>query len=148
MNLPERILRLIYVTEDGCWIWTGYRNPKGYGHVRHNGRKRLIHRITYEEIRGPVPEGLELDHLCRVRECCNPRHLEAVTHAENVRRGDLAAYRRGAEMRGAQQRAKTHCPQGHPYSGGNLYVQPDGGRKCRECMREARRRYRERKRAA
>lgn len=110
----------------GCWLWTGLCNPKGYGRIMVDGRHQLAHRVSYEMHVGPIQEDLEMDHLCRVRCCVNPAHLEAVTHAENSRRGEA----------GINQRAKTHCPQGHPYSGENLYTSPNGRRECRTCWRE------------
>lgn len=80
------------------------------------------HRVAYEEIMGPVPEGLELDHLCRTRSCVNPSHLEPVTHRENMNRGDVAT------------RRKTHCPKGHPYDEENTGIY-NGYRNCRACAR-------------
>ena len=75
---------------DGCWLWTGSHNGLGYGTIRSVGRKMYVHRYSYELLVGPIPAGLELDHLCRVPGCVNPDHLEPVTHAENLRRGRLA----------------------------------------------------------
>lgn len=74
-----------YVTP--CFMWKGAKDPLGYGRVNRNGHARLAHRVSYEEIHGPVPEGLTLDHLCRIPSCVNPAHLEAVTLGENLRRG-------------------------------------------------------------
>src|SRR5690349_20028702 len=74
----------------GCIEWTGTRNTKGYGRIARggvNGRFLMAHRVAYELARGPIPEGLQLDHLCRNRLCCNPDHLEPVTRQENVARG-------------------------------------------------------------
>jgi len=70
----------------GCWNWLGYINPDGYGWTKVKGRAMFAHRFHYEEVKGPVPEGLELDHLCRNGACVNPDHLEAVSHTENIRR--------------------------------------------------------------
>ena len=115
----------------GCWLWAGALNSKGYGNVRINGRNHLAHRVSYTMHKGPIPSGLELDHLCRVTSCVNPDHLEAVTHQENCRRGDAG------KICGAWQRAKTHCPQGHAYAGDNLFFQHGGRRACRACSRRA-----------
>jgi hypothetical protein len=84
-----------------------------------NGTVHLAHRLYYEITKGAIPAGLELDHKCRVRCCVNPDHLEPVTHTENMRR--------------ASKNLVTHCPVGHPYSGPNLYVRPNGGRECLTC---------------
>jgi hypothetical protein len=85
------------------------------------GKKVLVHRWFYEQANGPIPDGLELDHLCRNPRCCNPAHLEAVTHAENMARG-----------KAAQQ---THCIQGHPFDEANTYYRRSGTRDCRACNR-------------
>ncbi|HEY8766071.1 MAG TPA: HNH endonuclease signature motif containing protein [Dehalococcoidia bacterium] len=76
----------------GCWPWTGVIHPLGYGHVNIPGTRnpQMAHRASYEFFVGPIPDGLELDHLCRNRGCVNPSHLEPVTHLENVRRGAAA----------------------------------------------------------
>lgn len=110
-------------SEDGCWLWTGY-SEDGYGRLGH----LLAHVIAYEAVYGPVPAGLELDHLCRTTLCVRPDHLEAVTHAVNVLRGHSFA---------AINASKTHCPQGHPYDAENVGAdRADGrGRYCRTCKR-------------
>lgn len=111
-----------------CWLWTGWKTPTGYGRFKADVWSSVAHRVTFQLLVGPIPEGLELDHLCRVRGCVNPVHLEPVTHAENVRRG------RAGIVGGARQRAKTHCPQGHPYDEANTYI-GRLGRSCRACGR-------------
>ena len=118
----------------GCWLWTASLTKAGYGQISSGPRPHTMlyaHRLVYEALVGPIPEGLELDHLCRNPACCNPAHLEPVTHRENVQRGEAG------EKSGAQQRAKTHCKHGHPLSGENLYVDPRGHRGCRICRNAA-----------
>ena len=113
-----------------CWVWQLGQVGAGYGGEWDNGRRRMVsaHILAYERAFGPVPAGLELDHLCHVRLCINPDHLEAVTHAENVARSDYKSSSFNAK--------KTHCPKGHPYAGANLYVEKSGTRRCRECRRQ------------
>lgn len=111
-----------------CWTWTGSLTERGYGRVSVGSGVRFAHTIAYEFIVGAVPAGLELDHLCRQHACCNPAHLEAVTHAENVRRGMCPT--------SILHRANT-CKRGHELTPGNVYVQTraDGrrSRACRTC---------------
>ena len=116
-----------------CWLWTGARNRDGYGLFR----GKLAHRITFIEAKGPYPKGLVTDHLCRVRHCVNPDHLEAVTPKENVRRGDVPMLMRMKHV------TTIHCPQGHLKSVDNVYLEtnPDGHvrRHCKACVKERRR---------
>jgi hypothetical protein len=114
-----------------CWTYTGYVKPDGYGRAWHAGRMVYPHRAVYEVLVGPIPAGLQLDHLCRNRACYNPAHLEPVTQTENARRG----------IRGEQLRSQTHCVAGHLYDEDNTYVTPDGRRNCRTCRRAADRRH-------
>lgn len=130
--LPARIVAKVEVDDSSCWLWTASLNRNGYGltgYTASDGTRRSIvaHRFVYQTLVGPIPEGLQLDHLCRVRCCVNPDHLEPVTQRENLLRGETIV---------AAEAAKTHCPQGHPYSGANLYVSPKGDRICRTCTRE------------
>lgn len=113
---------------DGCWEWTASRDGYGYGQVydHASGRMMKAHRAAYEALVGPIPAGLDLDHLCRNRGCVRPDHLEPVTRGENVRRG-----RAGENMR-----SKTHCPQGHPYDEANTRLYR-GRRYCRACKSKA-----------
>lgn len=112
---------------DGCWEWTAYRNRFGYGRFGMDGEVVLAHRVAYEMLVGPIPDGLSLDHLCRNRGCVRPDHLEPVTAAENVLRGT------GWAGRNAR---KTHCPRSHPLAGDNLMRNRHSQRLCRECARE------------
>lgn len=109
-----------------CWLWIGAIGSGGYGnfYISNVGRKirtTLAHHWAYEQLIGPVPEGLDLDHLCRNRACVNPAHLEPVTRSTNLRRGVGTA-------------GRTECPQGHPYDEANTYHDPlTGWRQCRQC---------------
>jgi hypothetical protein len=145
-SLLDRAMSHIEPQADGCWLWTGSTQKNGYGtiHVcRENGKVIVgrAHRVVYELLAGPIPEGLDLDHLCRVRKCVNPKHLEPVTRSVNLKRGV------GGEVARASKALITHCPSGHPYSGENLYVTNDGKRTCRTCRSAASRAYKQRKRA-
>jgi hypothetical protein len=130
----EDVLNRLVKTEAGCWLWPGELNEKGYGKVDFEGRKWRVHRLVYTHLRGPIPAGLELDHLCRVNRCANPDHLEALTRQEHAKRHPRSLRRR------------SHCRRGHPLVGDNLYVRPTGSRVCRTCSQEAVRRYRARQR--
>lgn len=122
--LAVRILRGCTETEQGCWVRTTSISDKGYGTITvRPGKCGLTHREMYRLVVGPIPPGLDLDHLCRVTACCNPAHLEPVTHAENLRRGKRAQ--------------TTHCPRGHEYDEANTYNRPSRpGRVCRRCANE------------
>ncbi|KKN67778.1 hypothetical protein LCGC14_0458110 [marine sediment metagenome] len=110
----------------GCWLWQGYIRPDGYGEFAVSHRKSMpAHVFSYTDTYGPLPEGLELDHLCRVHSCVRPDHLEAVTHQTNTLRGVGPA---------AQNAKKIHCPQGHPYDASNTSIYKNR-RRCRECNR-------------
>ena len=123
-----------------CWEWTAGKNKYGYGLFRFKNRSYLAHRFAYETLVGDIPEGEELDHLCRNRACCNPDHLQAVTRRVNVLRGFATS---GLNAR------KTRCPQGHAYDEANTYIsKTNGGRQCRACSREYMQGYHERKREA
>jgi hypothetical protein len=117
--------RILIDPETGCWNWVGYKGH-GYGYMTRGGGKRgsmRVHRWSWEQVHGPIPEGLVPDHLCRNRACANPAHLELVTQGENILRGIGVA---------AVQARKTHCIRGHDLSAG--YITP-GRRRCRVCRR-------------
>ncbi len=113
--------------DSDCWLWAGATLPHGYGQFRDGDKVWKAHRWSYTYAKGPIPNGLQLDHLCRVRNCVNPDHLEPVTAKENSMRGDT----------GKNNADKTHCPHGHLYSGDNLYIRPDKARACNICKRKA-----------
>lgn len=104
----------------GCWLWLGGLTDDGYGSCR----STTAHRISYQAFVGPIPDGLEIDHKCRVRCCVNPAHIEPVTHQINVDR--RLPYTRANSF-------KTHCKHGHPLSGGNLVIEIWKGRPARKC---------------
>lgn len=118
----ERVLAHVEAASSGCWLWTGADNGHGYASVPVKGRRAYAHRISYEHFIGPIPEGLELDHLCEHERCANPTHLEPVTTQENMRRRVIRS---------------TTCRRGHSRTPENVYLRPDGkGRHCRACERE------------
>jgi hypothetical protein len=123
-----------------CWLWTAWLDRNGYGRFWLDGRNLGAHRVAYELFVGPIPAGLEIDHLCRVRNCVNPEHLEPVTTAENVRRGTSANVIRELA------RDRTSCRKGHPYVEENLYIDRKGNRGCLTCKKDGARRYYERHR--
>lgn len=124
-----------------CWLWQGPTDRHGYGifHHRAPGTK-FAHRLMYEVLTGPIPDGLVVDHLCRITACCNPAHLEPVTQAENIRRG------RAPEALRQLAAERTHCPNGHPYEAGDFRINErgpkKGRRRCLICARALSRKYR------
>lgn len=128
------------VPDDGCWLWKGRTNEKGYGRYdlpRPARRMVAAHRFSYQLFRGDIPDDLEVDHTCNVRRCVNPEHLETVTHAENIRRIPPSARPR-----------RANCPRGHRMEGRNVYIRPDGTRECWACKRIRHQAYKKRRRAS
>jgi len=125
-SLADRLAK--WSRPDGeCIRWTGAHGPKGYGRISVGGKTRIVHRVAYEALVGPIPSGLEIDHLCRVRDCINVQHLEPVTHLENVRR---------------RRDNPDECANGHPFTEQNTHWynakdRPNPVRKCRQCKTES-----------
>jgi hypothetical protein len=131
-KLPPAFVAKVRVNvETGCWEWAASLNMGGYGQYVLRRRHYVAHRFSYEQLAGPIPKGLHLDHLCRVRHCVNPEHLEPVPQRINTLRGIGFA---------AQNYRKTHCVNGHEYNAENTYWRREGWRMCRPCSREADRR--------
>jgi len=128
MNLADRLMKhILPEPNSGCWLWMGCILPTGYAYMTLGDRTKYAHRVSYETFKGPIPKDLQLDHLCRVRSCVNPNHLEPVTMLENIRRGNS----------GLANRSKTHCINGHLLSDENIYSpgKSQGLRRCRICTR-------------
>jgi hypothetical protein len=121
----ERIERKLNKDSDsGCWVFTGFLS-RGYGRIQiTTNRGALVHRVVYESLVGPIPDGLVIDHLCRNRACCNPEHLRVVTQQVNIVAGEGLP---------AQNAAKEMCPAGHNYD----YTYRDGRRGCKTCIKDS-----------
>ncbi len=137
--VADRFWSKVVPSSTGCWIWIGCRQPSGYGKFcLAKGRTVLVHRWAYEMLIGPIEHGKQIDHLCRVRQCVNPTHMEPVTPHINT-------------LRGAKT-SQTHCPQGHPYDDANTYRKAFDRhlthRQCRTCAKLYQRRLRERRKVA
>jgi hypothetical protein len=120
INKNSGLFAIINGITSECWLWTGLLSDQGYGLHSVSGVRRKAHRWIYERINGPIPKGLEPDHLCHHRSCVRPDHMEPVTHAENCRR--------------AIRPVVMFCPKGHLYSDENTFHRSDGRRECRTCM--------------
>lgn len=126
MSFEERLWQRVDKTApNGCWLWLGALNGAGYGAVGRDNKVLRVHRVTYELLVGPIPEGLQLDHLCRNRACCNPEHLEPVTNEENWRRG---------QHHTAVMLRENKCKRDHEMTKENTYWRKNGGRLCRQCV--------------
>jgi hypothetical protein len=133
--LIERILTNIAIDDNGCWLWTLKIDQHGYGATTVGGgphRHQHVHRVTYILFVGDIDDDLTIDHLCRVRACCNPDHLEPVTIQVNLLRGEAPP---------ALNARKTHCKNGHLLEGANVKVEATGFRRCQICARDYRRQW-------
>jgi hypothetical protein len=118
--------KIVILEGRGCFLWQGYRTPDGYGILRFNGRMVGAHRAAWMMMRGQIPEGLTIDHLCRVPACVNPDHMEVVSNRTNILRGNATS---------AINARKTHCLKGHPLAHPNLYIDSRGHRTCKRCAK-------------
>ncbi len=134
----KRFMASVSIRENGCWVWIGQVGNWGYGKFFAKGKHETAHRMSYKLFRGKIPNGKQIDHLCRNKLCVNPSHLEAVSIRENVLRGIGLA---------AQNAQKTHCNNGHELSGSNLYICPRGKRECRRCRAQASMKFAHKKRS-
>ncbi len=142
--MPRVMAKVKHDPDTGCWTWTGYLMAKGYACICWRGRNWLVHRAVYTKLVGPIPEGLQIDHLCENKACCNPMHLEPVTNYEN-------GIRTGTNF--TANALKTHCPHGHEYTPENTLMRPQSmgrpgwGRFCKTCQSERYQRSKERQSA-
>jgi hypothetical protein len=139
-TMRDHIISNVRVNAKGCWIWQRAKDAESYGQIRKDYKIIGAHRASYEAFIGPIPKRHDIDHLCRVPSCVNPKHLEPVTRLENLDRGDIS-------HRGKWQSNKKACPRGHPYNKANTYRSKQSGglhnhRACRACHAENQRRYR------
>ena len=137
--LAERIAeRSRVVPETGCIEWVGRLGRNGYGQIRVGDKRPVVHRAAWELVNGPIPEGMQLDHLCRNRSCLNLAHLAVVTSRENTLRGDTIP---------ARYLSRTSCGHGHPFTPENTYIRKGGARICRTCQLAATAESKRRRRA-
>ena len=145
MSVIDRFLdKAMPEPNSGCWLWIGACDASsGYGNFGMWPKTLKAHRVAYMLFKGPIPDGMHIDHKCSVRCCVNPDHLDAVSLKENNRR----TWDRGRGVN-VNHRKKEHCPQGHSYKGKNIYFAPDGTRQCMICRREHQAKLRQKRRAS
>jgi len=127
-NHSERLLSKVEVDDNGCWLWTGSKNKKGYGQVFYNSKLIKAHRFSYEVFKEPIPKGMHVCHSCDIPSCINPDHLWVGTAKDNM----IDMGKKGRTVN--QNTNKTHCKQGHEFSPENTYYYSQG-RQCRICQR-------------
>lgn len=136
-RIQAKIVKVPGPLRSKCWLWMGATCGPGYAQiklaVRGGRRTAMVHRWMYEHYVEPIPRGLEIDHLCCTKACVNPRHVEPVTHRENIRR---------------YHHTFTACPRGHDYTEANTRITPQGTRRCRACQRIGQRQWHARHRKA
>src|SRR5882672_7971155 len=141
-TLQERFIsRVKAVTENGCWLWSGYIEPAGYGHVSIKGKTIRAHRVAFKLFRGDVPKGQLVCHRCDVRSCVNPTHLFLGTITDNNR----DANNKGRSI-ASKRKLQTHCKHGHEFTETNTFIHDNGCRYCRRCKADWQQRYIQRKR--
>ena len=129
-HVAERFLdKISPEPNSGCWRWDAAQTTMGYGVMTINCKQHYAHRLSYEHFKSPIPEGLQIDHLCRMPWCVNPDHLEVVTSRENTRRGRLR------EVTIKRHAAKIFCKRGHPLFGENIFIDGNGARVCKSCQK-------------
>lgn len=159
----ERFLSKCDRPVDGCWLWEAGITTAGYGTLSIASRTHYAHRLAYEHFIGPIEDGMVIDHLCRMRHCVNPAHLEVVTNAENLRRGYVSRTGRNPRPKPAPRpkrvkrpkpekreprnfAQRTHCKWGHEWTAENIVIRA-GYRKCRLCAVDAQRRWEDRRKS-
>lgn len=129
-GLEDHFWSKVEVSDSGCWEWTASLDTGGYAQLGRGGKNLRGHRVAFQAAGNTLVRGLVIDHLCRNRKCVNPDHLEQVSNQENLRRGESPS---------AENSRKTHCKNGHPLSGENLFVARNSSRQCRICQRRRKR---------
>lgn len=124
-NSVDKLIKEKVNKTASCWIWTGCVASNGYSKLSFESKHTSAHRVFYKWFKGPIEDGLQIDHLCRNKLCVNPDHLEAVTPKVNTLRSENIA---------AKNSRRTICLKNHPLAGNNLYITPDGRRQCRMCV--------------